>query len=183
MCWSIRCLPMPKRPVTRRPGHNRPLGLGRAAGTTGYPTRPLRRKLSWSARCGCGRGPRRRRGSFWLPAVWAWARTMVESRTIQSASGSCSCTVSNGRFHTSVWAQRRQHLCCVSALPKRAASVRQAAPWHAIHSTAFGNRWLSPVVWPTSSALPARCGASNDHVRSLIPLSSSTNTKLIVCPT
>jgi len=115
---------------------------------------------------------------FWLPAACAWARTMVESSMTQSKSG--SCTASNRRFQTPVCAQRRQRLRCVSALPKRAGKVRHAAPWRAIHSTAFKNRRLSPAVRPTSPALPARCGASNAHVRSLISSNLFTNPKIIV---
>ena len=115
---------------------------------------------------------------FWLPAAWAWARTTVESSITQSKSG--SCTASNKPFHTPVCAQRRQRLRCVSALPKRAGSVRHAAPWRAIQSTAFKNKRLSPAVRPTSPALPAKCGANNAHVRSLISSNSFTNAKLIV---
>ena len=114
---------------------------------------------------------------FRLPTAWAWARTIVESRMTQSKFG--SCTASNRPFRTPVYAQRRQRLRGVSTLPKRAGSVYYAAPWRTTQRTAFKNKRLSPDVRPTPPALPAKCGANNAHVRSLILSNSFTNEKLI----
>ena len=180
LCWPTRCPSLPQRPATRRPAHNRPPGSGSrhnelpGASTMAWTfvVRPprLRPGASLPTRLffGCpppGRGPVRwsncaRSSPHPAPAP-ARFQTGVSTRPVGPSGGSAR----------------------VACRPCPNALAACAKPWRAIHSTAFINRRLSPAVRPTPPALPARSGASNNHVRLLILSSSFTNTKVIVRPT